>query len=121
MGTLKAIANDPDGKASIEAAVIEDGRTKTKVALKFDTRQAIRGVEQLVEHQKILEERDSADYQRVLMIFTQANIKDAPVGRKTSERAKIEAISDRDLPLIYASELAEQRIKHEIREADDNL
>jgi len=30
-------------------------------------------------------------------------------------------LSDRELPLIYASELSEQRIKHEVREADDNI
>ena len=37
------------------------------------------------------------------------------------ERVKTEQVYDRDFPLIYASDLAEQRIKHEIREADDNL
>jgi hypothetical protein len=34
---------------------------------------------------------------------------------------KIEEISDRSLALVYGSELAEQRIKHEIREADENV
>ena len=53
--------------------------------------------------------------------FYEANIRDTPVGRRTSERVKIEQVYDRDFPLIYASDLAEQRIKHEIREADDNL
>lgn len=33
----------------------------------------------------------------------------------------IDAISDRPLPIVYASELAEQRIKHEIKEADENV
>lgn len=37
------------------------------------------------------------------MVFTQANIKNATVGKRSGER------------------LAEQKIKHEIREADDNL
>jgi hypothetical protein len=55
------------------------------------------------------------------MVFIQANIKDAPVGKKTSERVKIEQIADRDLPLVYASALAEQRIKHEIQVADENV
>jgi len=33
----------------------------------------------------------------------------------------VEAISDRELPLVYASDLAEQRMKHEITEADENI
>ena len=33
----------------------------------------------------------------------------------------IEEISDRSLPLVYGSELSEERIKHEIREADENV
>lgn len=36
-------------------------------------------------------------------------------------RVIIESISETDLPLIYASDLAEQRIKHEIRVADENV
>jgi hypothetical protein len=43
------------------------------------------------------------------------------MGKRTGERVAIEEISPRDLPLIYASDLAEQRIKHEVREADDNV
>jgi hypothetical protein len=43
------------------------------------------------------------------------------MGKRTGERVKIEELSSRDLPLIYASDLAEQRIKHEVREADDNV
>jgi hypothetical protein len=121
MGAIAAIANDPDGKASIASAVFEDGKTKTKFAMTFNTSQAIRAVAQIEDHQRQLENRDMADYPRVLGVFTQANIRDTPVGRRTSERVKVEQVYDRDLPLIYASDLAEQRIKHEIREADDNL
>jgi hypothetical protein len=55
------------------------------------------------------------------MVFVQSNVKDTEVGKRTGERVVVENILDRDLPVIYASELAEQRIKHEIREADDNV
>jgi hypothetical protein len=121
MDTVLAIASDPKGKATIEAAVFEDGKKKVRAALQFDTKQAVRAVQHIQEHQAELERVEHADYQRVLMVFKQANVKDAPVGRKSGERVTIEAVSDRDLPLVYASDLAEQRIKHEIREADDNL
>ena len=120
-GTIAAIANDSDGKATIEAAIVEDGKKKVKTAFKFSTREAARAADQIVAHQRQLERRTHADFERVLMVFTQANIKDTPVGRKTNERVMIEQISDRDLPLVYASALAEQRIKHEIQEADENV
>jgi hypothetical protein len=55
------------------------------------------------------------------MVFSQSNVKDTTLGKRTGERVIIEAISERDLPLIYASELAEQRIKHEIRVGDENV
>ncbi len=121
MGSLVAIANDPDGSASLESAIFEDGKKKIKAAVKFTTREAVRAVEHIEEHRKRLEHRDSADYQQVMMVFRQANVKDSAVGKRTGETVMVEDISDRELPLVYASDLAEQRIKHEIREADDNL
>ncbi len=55
------------------------------------------------------------------MMFEQSNVKDSPLGKRTGEWVRIEFISDKPLPLIYASDLAEQRIKHEIREAPENV
>lgn len=55
------------------------------------------------------------------MVFSQSNVKNMMIGKRTGEKVVIESISDRDLPLVYASDLAEQQIKHEIREADDNV
>jgi hypothetical protein len=121
LGSVTAIATDPDGKASIEAAVFEDGKKKIRAALKFNSKQALRAAQQIEAHQAELEHVEHADHERVLMVFRQANVKNAPVGKKSGERVMIEDISDRELPLVYASDLAEQRIKHEIREADDNL
>lgn len=114
-GTI--VANDSEGKA----AIVEDGKKKVKAAFKFSTREAARAADQIVAHQRQLERRAHADFEQVLMVFTQANIKDTPVGKKTNEWVLIEQISDRDLPLAYASALAEQRIKHEIEEADENV
>ena len=55
------------------------------------------------------------------MYFTRSDIGDVKLGKRSGERVVIENISDRDLPLIYASNLSEQRIKHEIRDAEDNI
>lgn len=121
MGSVEAIANDPNGKASLKAVSYEKGKEKVKASITFDTKQARTAAEQIEKHRRQIERVSSADNERVLMIFSQSNVKDTPVGKRTGEWVVINSISDRPLPLVYASELAEQRIKHEIREADDNV
>jgi hypothetical protein len=55
------------------------------------------------------------------MLFVQSNIKRPAMEKRTGERVIIEEIAKADRPLIYASELAEQQIKHEMIEADENV
>jgi hypothetical protein len=121
MGAVAAIANDPKGTATIEAVAYEDGKRKVRAAIRFSTPQATRAAQSIERQQRKLEKSASADHQRVLMVFKQSNVKDSPVGKRTGEWVQIEKISDKELPLIYASDLAERRIKHEIREAEDNV
>lgn len=121
LGTVQAVALDPDGMLSLESAVYQDGKRKQGAAFHFTTKEAVRAAHNIEAHQRSIERRDNADFERALIVFAQANIRDVPVGKRTSERVKIEPISDRDLPLVYASALAEQRIKHEIQEADENV
>lgn len=121
MGAVTAIANDPDGRATLQAVAFEDGAKKVKAAISFDTSEAREAQRQIEAQRRSLETSSSADHQRMLMVFTQSNVKDVATGKRTGERVLIEDISQRDLPLIYASELAEQRIKHEVRDADENV
>ncbi len=121
MGGVAAIANDPDGKATLSAVAYEDGKKQIKAAIQFDTGQAREAVREIEKQRLDIEKRGHVDHERVLMVFSQSNIKDTVVGKRTGERVVIESVLERDLPLIYASELAEQRIKHEIREADENV
>lgn len=121
MGAVTAIATDPNGKATLQAVAFEDGKRKIKAAIAFSTPEARMAEHTIEEHRRDLEKSRNADYQRVLMTFMQSNLKDTAMWKRTGERVVIEDISSRDLPLIYASELAEQRIKHEVREADDNV
>lgn len=123
MRQVSAIAKDSNGTAALEV-VIEDGKggkKSVRAGVKFNSRQARHAMEQIERHQRVLEKTVSATHERVLMVFRQANTKDSPVGRRTGERVVIEEISPKDIALVYASALAEERIKHEIREADDNL
>ena len=57
----------------------------------------------------------------MLMIFTRSDVHTAALGRPSGEKVLMEEISERPLSLTYGSDLAEQRLKHEIREADDNV
>jgi hypothetical protein len=121
MDGVVAIANDPDASASIDLAYYEDKQKKIKAGLRFKTREARTAIKAIEEHKRILEAETSADYRRVLMVFSQSNTKDTALNKRSGERVVIEDITTGDRPLIYASELAERRIKHEIREADDNV
>jgi len=57
----------------------------------------------------------SSDFERVLMYFKRTDSGEAPLGKRSGERVIIEAISGQDLALAYASNVAEERIKDEIR------
>lgn len=111
----------PHGTSKIEAAIFEDKRKKIVAGIKFDTAEARVATREIEHHVLELEHKTASDHERVLMVFVQSNIKDAELGKRSGERVIIESILDRDLPVIYASDLAEQRSKHEIREADENV
>jgi hypothetical protein len=118
---VAAIANAPGSTIEMAAIEIEEGDHKVKAAIKFATAEArqIRDKAEITRQQ--IEHRSGADRERVLMVFTRSDVRGATVGKRSGELVAIDAISDRSLPLIYASDLAEQQIKHEIAEADDNV
>jgi hypothetical protein len=121
MGAVVAIANDPRGSGSLEAITYEDGKRDVRAAIKFRSSDARRAIQSIETQQELLESPGDADHKRVLMAFRQANVKSPAVGRRTGERVVIEEISDKELALIYAAELAERHIKYEMTVADENV
>ena len=120
-GAVASVARDPDASSTLEAATFEDGKREVRAAFTFNSREA-KQVEDVIEAEfKRMGERKEADFKRVLMVFTRSDVGDVPVGRPSGERVLIEEISEKPLALTYGSELAEERIKHEIRESDDNI
>jgi hypothetical protein len=117
----RAIAADPD--ASLEAAAIEikDGKKSTKAAFKFSSKEARAISENVQQHRRELEQLSSADQKRVLMLFTRTDVGDAKLGKRSGERVVIDSVSKRSLPVIYASAMAEQKIRHEVRDEPDNI
>ena len=119
--TVEAIARDPAASSTLEAAVFEDGKRELRAAFTFQTSEA-RKIRDVVEERLSELARDRhADHKRVLMIFTRSDVGRATVGKRSGERVQIEEIHPKPLALMYASDLAEERIKHEIRESDENI
>ena len=117
--TVEALAKDKDGKATVETVTYERGIWNRKVAFGFTSNEARSAAKNIENHKNDLEKMEAADHHRVLMYFKRSDIVD--VGKRSGERVVIEDISDRNLPLIYASKLSEERIKHEIRDTEDNI
>ena len=117
----KAIASDSNGSAELQACTFEDGERKIRSSFKFTTKEA-KSVQSNAKSMLLeLDASDSKIHERVLMVFTRSDVGAAKVGKRSGERVRIESISDKTLPIMYASDLAEQKIKHEIREAEENI
>ena len=122
MGSVSVIATDPNGIAAISSAVYHETKTTKRVELEFNTEGA-RKARDTIESQRV--EIDLPAYEkleRVLMRFFQSNLGNPTVGsKKTGERVVIEAISDKPLAIIYETDRAKERIKHETSEEEGNL
>jgi len=119
--TVTAIARDTDGSMSIKAAYYEDGERKVKAVFEFATPQAREAELELADHRRELDATTDADHKRVLMVFTRTNVGHAATGKRSGELVQIEAVHPKELPVVYASSLAEERIRHEIADADENV
>ncbi|HEY0112167.1 MAG TPA: hypothetical protein VGB59_03335 [Allosphingosinicella sp.] len=118
---VRAIANDPEGTAEIEAVDYRDGHRKVRAAIKFRTPEARTARAEIVDQQRELQSRSDVDHERVLMRFVRPSIEDVALGKRTGERAVIEKVYPKALPVVYASDLAEQRIRHEMLQSHENV
>lgn len=120
--TVRALAKDTGGDMKIEKVAYEQtGIWSKKLLLEFNTDQARRAEDTLAEQKKALDAVEHVDYSRVLMTFERSRKSGANVEKPTGELVVIEEASPDPRALIYASELVEQKIKHEIRDAAENV
>lgn len=119
--TVAAVAHDPSGSLSLSAAVFEDGERKIRAAFQFGTREAREAERQIEQQREEIDRASDADYKRVLMTFARTNVSHAKAGKKSGDLVTIEAVHPKPLPIVYASDLAEQRVRHEIADADENV
>ncbi len=110
---LKVVAESRDGKLSLAAAEHADTTEDRTVFARFefsadDALEARRGA---LITLAALEYAGDADYKQVLLYFHQTNVDDPKDSGRTGDRGIIKAISDRDLPVYFASEIDRERIK----------
>lgn len=117
----EAIVRDPNATSTLEAVTFEDGKSQVRASFQFSTPDAKKAQVTIDGIYKRLETPTGADHERVLMVFTRSDIGKATLGKRSGERVMIEEVHPKPLALMFASALAEERIKHEIREAEDNL
>jgi hypothetical protein len=118
---VEHIARDPNASSTLEAAEFVDGKRQVRATFTFRTEDA-KKIETVIDEEFLrLDAKKQADHERVLMVFTRSDVGNAPVGKRSGERVVISEISEKPLAITYGSELSEQRIKHEIREGDDNI
>ncbi len=119
--TTEAIANDPKGSARLEAAAFEDGERKIRAVLMFSTADAKRAEIEIAEHQEELDATSDKNHERVLLRFVRPSVESSKPGKKGGERGIIENITKRAMPILYASDLAEQRMRHEKIQLEGNI
>lgn len=118
---VAAIAKEPGSNIEVAAIEIVEGKRIVRSAFRFNSGQAAEITNRIEEHQAEITHRETSDHPRVSMVFTRTDTGKAATGKRSGEKVRIEAISPKPRPLIYASDLAEQRIKHEIRDGEDNV
>lgn len=117
----RAIARDPKASGSLEAAVFEDGHRKIRAAFKFSSAEARRAENEIGEHRNELEARIDTTQERVLLQFVRPSVEAGKPGKKGGERGVIASITKRALPVLYASNLAEERMLHEKIQLEGNI
>ncbi|WFL77943.1 hypothetical protein P7228_02430 [Altererythrobacter arenosus] len=119
--TTKAINRDPKGNATIEAAVFEDGERKVRAEFKFTSEDARRAETEIKDHMHELDQKSDENQERVLLRFVRPSVEAGKPGKKGGERGIIASIAKRALPILYASTLAEERMKYELMQLDGNI
>jgi hypothetical protein len=89
-----------------------------RAVFQFSSDDAREAERQLEAHRQDLEKKGDADHERVLLQFVRPSAEFGKPGKKGGERGIIESLHPKAHPILYASEMAEQRIRHELMEVD---
>jgi len=115
------IAADPNAIGRLEVAEYIDGERKIRCKFQFTAQEAREAQQQLADHRKEMDGTKGSDFERVLLRFVRPSVESGKPGRKTGERGIIDRIHTKALPILYASELAEQRLRSELFAVEVNV
>jgi hypothetical protein len=118
---VKAIAKDENGSLRIESAQYYQTKSTKRSEFKFDSSSARPALESIERQQRTIDLPAHEVFQNVLLIFWQSNVADSEAGKRTHEKAIIESISKKPLAVVYETEMAKERIKHETAHGDRNI
>ncbi|WP_306087736.1 hypothetical protein [Qipengyuania flava] len=119
--TLRAITRDPNGAAKLEAATFEDGERKVRAEFRFTSQEARSAEAEINDHIAELSLNTDEAPERVLMQFVRPSVEMSKPGKSGGERGVVESIAKRALPVLYASTLAEERLRHEKMQLEGNV
>jgi hypothetical protein len=119
--TIRAVSHDTGGTMQIESLKFEQGVWSKNLEISFSASEAREAERTLADQKKALDAVSHVDHERVLMTFERSRKSDTDLDKPTGELVVIEEVTEKPKALIYGSELIEKKIKHEIREADDNI
>lgn len=118
---VSSIARDPIAATNIEAAQFESDGRNVRSSFKFKSSEAREALREISEHRKELDAKTDENQERVLLRFVRPSVEAGKPGKKGGERGVIESIAQRAMPILYASDLAEQRMRHEILQLQGNV
>ena len=115
--TVQSVVRDSKGRLKLEARY-KNGRVVQELIIEKD--EAVTIEANVIAQRREIEQAKSVAYPRVLMRLHQSSVEDLRVGKRTSEKGIVESIDMIPRTLIYASDMAGQRIKEEIMKPDGN-
>lgn len=119
---LKIASENKGGQLGISAIQYEDETSAAtiKLTVKFDSEEAFEARKGALFAKEALDQKEDATYKNVLMYFQQTNTHEAKDAGCTGDRAIIKAISAKDLPVYFISQIDQQKINYEKHDPEKN-
>lgn len=119
---VRLVANNKDSSLGLSALTYEESSGEDRVALKieFSDLECKEAEQGAVRALRVLDDREKADKEKVLMYFYQLNIDDPKSGGRTGDKAFISSVIDKPLSVFIISEIDQQRIRYELDDKTHN-
>ena len=118
---VRSIIKDPTASHRLTAANFVDGARQIGASFEFSAIEARAAEANIETRQEQLAKPNTNPRERVLLRFTRTDVHDARVNKRSGELVVVEALSTKDKPIMFLSEMVEQEIRSAIRDADENV